>query len=324
MNSRDDHRARIVLGLLLLASFTVITLDARGGPASPVDPLRTAAANVFGPAETALADVLRPVKQIPGHFRAVDDLRQQNEQLQAANDELRAELHTSGLEQNRSEELDGLLRVGAQRGYDIVAAQVVALGPAQSFARTVTIDAGTRDGVQPDMTVVSDDGLVGRVLRADAFTSTVLLIVDARSVVGGRLGSSMELGFVAGQGDLSASGTLRMSLVDKDVSASPGDTVVTWGSQTHMPYVAGVPVGRVIRVQSRPLELSVTATIAPFVDFSSLDLVGVVVGSGDSDRGVALAGQTGPWMPNPSQRWAPVGYPPWRLSRDVPDAGQSR
>ena len=319
MNSRDDRRARTVLGLLLLASFTVITLDARGGPTSPVDPLRSAAGNVFGPAETAVADVVRPISRIPGHFRTVDDLRQQNEQLQAANAELRAELHTSGIEQNRRAELDGLLRVGVQHGYDIVPAQVVALGPAQSFARTVTLDAGTREGVGPDMTVVNADGLVGRVLRADAFSSTVLLIIDPGSVVGGRLGSSMELGFVTGQGNLGDSGTLRMSLVDNEVDPSVGDNVVTWGSDDRAPYVAGVPVGQITRVQSRPRELSVAATIAPFVDFSSLDLVGVVVGSAGRDSRGVLADQAGPRIPDQLP-----GYAPYRAPADVPDGAQSR
>ena len=54
--------------------------------------------------------------------------------------------------------------------------------------RTVTIDAGSAAGLQPDMTVINNDGLVGRVLRVTRTTATVLLIVDTDSVVGGRVG----------------------------------------------------------------------------------------------------------------------------------------
>ena len=49
-------------------------------------------------------------------------------------------------------------------GLALVPARVVAMGPAQSFSRTVTIDAGTSSGIHPDMTVINNDGLVGRVL----------------------------------------------------------------------------------------------------------------------------------------------------------------
>jgi hypothetical protein len=54
-----------------------------------------------------------------------------------------------------------------QRGLQTVTAEVIAYGPAQNFSRTVTIDRGTADGVQADMTVLNTDGLVGRVVRAD-------------------------------------------------------------------------------------------------------------------------------------------------------------
>jgi rod shape-determining protein MreC len=65
---------------------------------------------------------------------------------------------------------------------------VVGIGPAQSFSRTVTIDAGSRAGLAPDMTVVNGSGLVGRILRVSSTTATVLLVVDADSTVGARVG----------------------------------------------------------------------------------------------------------------------------------------
>ena len=78
-------------------------------------------------------------------------------------------------------------------GYALVPARVVGIGAAQSFSRTVTIDAGTdAPACAPDLTVVNADGLVGRVLRVTRTTATVLLIVDAESVVGGRVGREHE------------------------------------------------------------------------------------------------------------------------------------
>ena len=79
------------------------------------------------------------------------------------------------------------------------------MGSAQSFNHTVTIDAGTADGVRPDMTVLNGDGLVGRVVRTTEATATVLLIGDRNSTVGGRLNSTMALGFVSGRGELGSS-----------------------------------------------------------------------------------------------------------------------
>ncbi|HSJ21286.1 MAG TPA: rod shape-determining protein MreC [Nocardioidaceae bacterium] len=279
MAMRDQHQrpSRGVLVLLLLASFTIITFDVRGGDRSPVEPLRTVAGNVFGPAEKATASVVRPFQAVPEFFTTTGSLQQEVRRLEAENATLRGQLATSSVARQRAAELDGLLERSADTGYAVVPARVVAHGPAQSFSRTVTIDAGTSSGVDADMTVLNNDGLVGRVIRADRSSATVLLIVDRDSVVGGRLGSNMEVGFLRGRGEVGNKGRLDLDLVDNAVTPGRDDVLVTWGSQNGAPYVAGVPIGRVTNVFSSPRQLSKRAVIEPFANFSSLDLVGVVV-----------------------------------------------
>jgi rod shape-determining protein MreC len=294
MAMRDQHQrpSRGVLVLLLLASFTIITLDVRGGDRSPVEPLRTVAGNVFGPAEKVTASVVRPFQAVPEFFTTTGSLQQEVRRLEAENASLRGQLATSSVARQRAAELDGLLERSADTGYAVVPARVVAHGPAQSFSRTVTIDAGTSSGVHADMTVLNNDGLVGRVIRADRSTATVLLVTDRDSVVGGRLGSNMEVGFLRGRGDVGNKGRLDLDLVDNAVTPGRDDVLVTWGSQNGAPYVAGVPIGRVTNVFSSPRQLSKRAVIEPFVNFTSLDLVGVVVRADtEGDRPVLNAGE---------------------------------
>jgi rod shape-determining protein MreC len=106
-----------------------------------------------------------------------------------------------------------------------------------------------------------------------------LLIVDASSVVGGRLGTDLELGMLRGDGELSDVGRLTLTTMDPTVEPATGDIVVTWGSRGGAPYVAGVPIGRIESVESSPRDQSSSARVVPYVDFSALDLVGVVVGA---------------------------------------------
>jgi rod shape-determining protein MreC len=273
----DRRRSRTVAGLLVLASVTIVTLDSSAA-ASPLQPVRDAVAAVFGPIEDGAASALRPITAIPDHFQTVDSLRDENARLAQANQELSARLEAAQAAQNRSDEISGIASMVDASGFDVVAAQVVGVGPAQSFSRTVTIDAGIEEGVVPDLTVINADGLVGRVVNATRDTATVLLIADAKSTVGGRLGESMELGFLAGDGDISGDGSLELSLVDHTIAPRIGDNVVTWGSRNDAPYVAGVPIGTVVAVHSSPAELTQTATVKPFVEFTSLDVVAVVTG----------------------------------------------
>jgi rod shape-determining protein MreC len=288
---QHQRPSKAALVLLLLACFTLITLDARGGDGSPVDPVRSAVGEVFGPVESVTAAVVRPITAVPRFFTTTGALRSDVARLEAENAHLKGQLATSSAERNRAAELDGLLASSKRSGRALVPARVVAMGPAQSFSRTVTIDAGTSSGVHPDLTVLNNDGLVGRVIRADRHTATVLLVVDQESVVGGRLGSNMEVGFLRGRGQVGDQSRLDLDLVDGAVSPERGDVLVSWGSRNGAPYVAGVPIGVVESVYSSPRQLSKQAVIRPFVDFSSLDLVGVVVDADTAgDRAVIKAG----------------------------------
>ncbi len=269
--------SRLVVGLMVAASLTVITVDAASGDSSPVDPLRSAVGTVIGPVETGTATAARPFRETMAYFSNNNDLRADVAKLSAQNSQLRSQVEQAPLDRNRLAELDGLTNTANKTGYALVAARVVGMGPMQSFSRTVTIDAGTSSGIRKDMTVLNSDGLVGRVIAATRSTANVLLILDTDSVVGGRLGSNMEIGFLRGRGVTGDRGRLDLDLVDNSVTPAKGDVVVTWGSQNGVPYVSGIPIGTVESVYSTPRELAKHAVVDPFVDFTSIDVVGVVV-----------------------------------------------
>jgi rod shape-determining protein MreC len=282
------RRSRLVA--LLLACATLITLDYHGGADSPVEPARRAMGEVLGPVEEAAASAVRPLSAVPDWFRSRSEMRREIATLAARNSDLEQQVATSGVDRNRLAEYDGLTAAAGTLGQALVPARVIGMGATQTFSRTVTIDAGSEAGVHPDQTVLNADGLVGRVLRVTRTTATVLLVIDAESVVGGRIGESMQLGFLHGRGDIGRSGRLDLELVDDSVVPRKGDVVVTWGSQSGGPYVTGVPVGRVTQVFSSLRQTSQRAVIEPFADFGSLDLVGVVVPSGTtSDRSIVEA-----------------------------------
>lgn len=275
---RDRNRGpRVTVAVMLAASVGLITLDAATGDSSPVDPVRAAVADVVGPVEAVANGAARPVRQALAYFEGNGKLRADVARLSAQNSQLRSQAETASLDRRRLAELDGLMSTANETGYALVAARVVGMGPMQSFSRTVTIDAGTSSGIHRDMTVLNNDGLVGRVLSATRHTATVLLVVDTDSVVGGRLGSDSEIGFLRGRGVTGDRGRLDLDLVDNSVTPKRGDVVVTWGSQGGTPYVAGIPIGRIESVYSTPRELAKHAVIDPFVDFTALDVVGVVV-----------------------------------------------
>ena len=269
----DTRRVRLVLGVLLIAAVALITVDFRGGGSSPV---RGVGAGLFGPVERVGSDVTSPVASLFDSVTGGPSANSRIAALQTANARLRAELSAAQLGQADQAQLSSLLQLAGRGGYRIVAASVIAAG--QDYANTVTLDVGSRDGVQPQETVLNGDGLVGTVTQVSADTSTVLLATDASSTVGARMAGSSQIGAVTGTGkSLSGPYLLRLRLFDANAALHSGQSLVTFGSVQNRPYVPGVPIGQVVQVQGTAGSLTQTATVRPFVNFGSLGVVGVVI-----------------------------------------------
>ncbi|MFJ5259732.1 rod shape-determining protein MreC [Streptomyces sp. NPDC088387] len=270
---RDTRESRLLLVLLIAIAFALITVDIRGGEDSPVDGARQTAATVFGPIENGVSYAVDPVGNAIAAVRDSGERHDRLAELERENASLKAELGSDDRGRSRLAQLDKMLKIAGEGQYGIKGAEVIAIGAAQGFSWTVTIDIGANDGIKRDMTVLNGDGLVGRVTTVGPNTATVLLANDPDFTVGTRMEGSDELGFASGQGDR----PLRVELLNGKAEIKKGDRLVTFGSQADKPFVPGVPVGVVSRVDPSGGDLTRTLYVTPFVGFSKLDIVGVVV-----------------------------------------------
>ncbi|MFC9626082.1 rod shape-determining protein MreC [Streptomyces sp. NPDC056930] len=270
---RDTRESRLLLVLLIAIAFALITVDIRGGEESPVDGARRAAATVFGPVENGVAAAVDPVGNAIGAVRDSGARHNRIAELEQQNAALKTKLGSDDQNRNRVRELDRMLKKSAAGQYGIKAAEVVAIGAAQGFSWTVTIDAGSNDGIKRDMTVINGDGLVGRITTVGPDTATVLLANDPDFTVGTRMEKTDELGFATGQG----SQPLSVQFLNGKAKVKKGDRLVTFGSRKNKPFVPGVPVGEVVRVDPSGGGLTRTVYVRPYVGFTKLDIVGIVV-----------------------------------------------
>ncbi|MCK0111532.1 rod shape-determining protein MreC [Ornithinimicrobium sp. F0845] len=259
-------RATQVL-LTALVGLTVCVLLVDLARPAVTAPVRRSAATVFAPVQAAMTGWTDD---------RLTEVTRERDALDARVKELEAELRTSG-------QLTELERAAAGwGGHELLPARVVGFssGSTPVGGRTVTIDAGELDGVRTDQTVVSSDGLVGRVVRTAPTSADVVLLGGSDVVVGVRFGDEGALGSVDGRPapglPARASGQLTLTAVG-DSMISVGDPVTTLGSPDSIPYVAGIPLGTVTSVDPDRGQLGRTAVVEPFVDGDSLDLVAVVL-----------------------------------------------
>ncbi|MGW7274870.1 rod shape-determining protein MreC [Streptomyces sp. NPDC054864] len=306
---RDTRESRLLLVLLIAIAFALITVDIRGGEDSPVDGARQAAATVFGPVENGVSSAVDPIGNAIGAVRDSGDRHDRIAELTRQNAALKAKLGSDDRNRSRVRQLDSMLKSAGAGQYGIKGAEVIGIGAAQGFSWTVTIDAGANDGLKRDMTVLNGDGLVGRVTTVGPSTATVLLANDPDFTVGTRMEKTDELGFATGQGDR----PLSVQMLNGKAEIKKGDRLVTFGSQKDKPFVPGVPVGEVVRVDPSGGDLTRNIFIKPYVGFTKLDIVGVVVEAPREDpRDTVLPKKPAKPKPTPTVTVTatPSGQPP--------------
>lgn len=316
---RDTRESRLLLVLLIAIAFALITVDIRGGEDSPVDGARRAAATVFGPVENGVSSAVDPIGNAIGAVRDSGDRHDRIAELERQNAALKAKLGSDDRNRSRVRQLDSMLKSAGAGQYGIKGAEVIGIGAAQGFSWTVTIDAGAGDGIKRDMTVLNGDGLVGRVTTVGPSTATVLLANDPDFTVGTRMEKTDELGFATGQGDR----PLSVQMLNGKAEIKKGDRLVTFGSQKNKPFVPGVPVGQVVRVDPSGGDLTRNIYIKPYVGFTKLDIVGVVVEAPREDpRDTVLPKK--PAKPKPTPTVTVTATPSGQAPADGADNGNEQ
>jgi rod shape-determining protein MreC len=266
------RRARTVLAVLLAAAIVLITIDFRQPDGGPVDRLQRLAVAAFGPLQRGASAVVRPVADLAGLPGELGGLRDDNRRLEAEVARLRAQERTYADVLGENRRLRGALGMARRCGCRTVGATVVA-GSGSNFRLSVTVDAGSRQGVRRDMAVVDADGLVGRVTQVTADYAIVLLITDPASGVAATLGRGKGPGIVKGSG----AQLLSFQPVRAGTPVRRGDPVLTQAYQGSV-FPAGLPIGVVERVDpAGAASLVPRVAVRPYAALGALGVVAVVV-----------------------------------------------
>lgn len=265
------RRVRVLLATLVLTALVLITVDFRSS-GGPLDALRAGATAVFEPVQNGLSTVLRPVGDAFASVRELFRLRDENAELRARLEELATRNQSFTDLRRQNEELRGLLGIQEQLGFEeTVVARVVALAPS-NYEWTVTLDAGRADGIDRNMVVVNRSGLVGRVVQVTEHASRVLLAIDPNFSASVRTAADGEVGSIDGRGgDL-----MVFRPIDPEGPIEVGDEVVT-NRYDYGIFPSGIPVGAVESVGDATSLLEREVLVRPFVDFTGLDFVMVVL-----------------------------------------------
>lgn len=166
---------RTTLVLLVLVSVTLITFDVRGS--GVIDGARSTAGDVFSPVRNVARTVFRPFENTWHGIFDYDDVKRERDRLADQVEAQEGAAIAADAAVREMQALEALDKLPTLANVPQVTGRVIS-EPASNFDRTVDINQGTNEGVQVGMPVITNGGLVGRVMKVYPERSTVRLITD--------------------------------------------------------------------------------------------------------------------------------------------------
>ena len=274
-------RRRAVVGLLVAASLTLLTMSYREGSTGVVGSVQNGVTEVTAPFASVAHRVTSPFVDAWHWTTGLINARDQTARLHQLEAQAGRDTATIQQLQDRINMLEGQAHYVQQNArFKTVSGSVIIESP-DSDTPSVMIGIGTDSGVQVNDPVVapssSGGALVGRVKEVTGSTATVQVLLDpaigVTASVQNRQGANGTI--VPSTG---TPGELTMAEVPQSALVKDGDTVVTSGYAGKLGsfYPDGIPIGRVTYVQNDDLgQQNKQIQVTPFVNFDNLS--GVVV-----------------------------------------------
>lgn len=263
MRSRTDTPSALIIAIVVLILAFLVSQTGL------LRPMRDLVATLLAPVQDQFSRLSRTISDWVQGGRDLVALREENRELRAQVDRLSVELLHLEEVNKEIEHLRALLDfTRAYPAYQFKGAEVVghAVGSgASNLLPDLVLDVGAGDDIRRNMPVVTERGLVGRVLEVYPSACRVLLIVDARSSVNAMIQRNRVTGLVEGR----SGGKLVMTRIPHDSSVAEGDVVITSGLGGMFPKA--IIIGQVSKVIRDEVGLYQEAEIQPTVDFSGLE-----------------------------------------------------
>jgi rod shape-determining protein MreC len=238
-------------------------------------PLNVVSGYVLMPIQKGINSAGGWVRERVDNLEDLKKVKSENEELRAQVAELTLENNSLLQERYELEELRALYDLDNDySNLNKIAANVIGKDTGNWFDMFI-IDKGSDDGIQVDMNVIADGGLVGIVTKVGPNWAQVRSIIDDMSNVSAMILKNSDLCYVRGDLQMMTEGALQLNqLRDPDDEVVTGDKVVT--SYASAKYHRGILIGYVNELATDANNLTKSGSLTPAVDFEHLSTVLVI------------------------------------------------
>lgn len=230
------------------------------------------ASNLVMPIQNGLTYLKNKVAGNNTFFTDIKNLKAENEKLTQKNSELEQLLRELENIKTENETLKEYLNLTEKYGeYKTIPGYVINKD-ISNYSKTIVINIGKKDGVEENMTVIGDKGLVGHVISATDTTAKVQTIIDTASSISCSMSTTKEA--IVCKGTLDEESSLKAMYIPTDSNIIQGDSIETSGLGGI--YPKGIHVGTVKKVTNTKNMIDRYAMIETAINFDTLDTVLVI------------------------------------------------
>ena len=160
-------------------------------------------------------------------------LKTQNDELAQENARLKSLLYNAK-DTTKNPEIDSVKGV---KKTDIIVSKIIH-NSYSIFENYLTINNGSKSGIEPDMGVINSAGIVGIVDNTSANYATVISILNVKSQINAKIKKSNHFGSLVWNGK--STGFVQLIDVPRLASVRKGDTIVTGAQSVIFPENIGI------------------------------------------------------------------------------------
>ena len=209
------------------------------------------------------------------YFSNIETLKKENEELKKQIEEL--EKMAIDYEQVTAENdvmRSHLKLADRYKDYNLVVADIIS-DSATNWEATYIINKGSKDGIKPGMTVITNEGLVGYIETVTNKTSKIISILDAGNSVSSRVSRTRDEIVCKGSVSSTEEQELKIMNIPMGTVLIEGDKIETSGVGGI--YPKGLSVGKIVEIVNKKNPIENEAIVKTNVDFNKLETVGVIV-----------------------------------------------
>jgi rod shape-determining protein MreC len=222
------------------------------------------------PVQKVLSASVKSVSDAWLRYVLLVGIEKENKNLKNKINEFKAALISYQEGYLEAQRLRKLLDLRDDYNYHFISARVIGREQA-ALSKTILISKGAAHGLKTGMPVIAPPGLIGRLVDVSWHFSKVLLFIDENSNVGAIVQRTRTQGIISGAGPRG----LILKYISKTQDVKEGDVIVSSGMGGVFPK--SLLIGQVSHVDRQDASLFLKINVAPFVDFSKLEEILILV-----------------------------------------------